>query len=158
MSSSAEYVGCAHENFDLPNRSFCHWLVWCLVDWMIEIWGNKTYCQFNNLFISQTGASVVCGRTIHSHNSLAPPPHVGHQPGHTLLWDGIPFFNQYLVIHCCEMTSHSSTSNCHKSANVVVLVTLARTARLSWSHKFSMGLSSGLLAGHSILSTPTFWR
>ena len=46
--------------------------------------------QFNNLFISQTGASVACGRTIHSHNSLAP------HAGHTLLWDGIPFFNQHL--------------------------------------------------------------
>ena len=24
------------------------------------------------------------------------PPHAGHQPAHTLLWDGIPFFNQHL--------------------------------------------------------------
>ncbi|KAK9539539.1 hypothetical protein VZT92_004639 [Zoarces viviparus] len=44
--------------------------------------------------------------------SLAPPPHAGHQPAHTLLWDAF----------------HSSSRICHKSANVVVLVTLAGTA------------------------------
>ena len=42
------------------------------------------------------GALVVCGRTIHSNNSVATPPHTGHRPGHTLLWDGISFFNQHL--------------------------------------------------------------
>ncbi|KAM4739344.1 AP-1 complex subunit sigma-2 isoform 2-T2 [Anableps anableps] len=31
------------------------------------------------------GDSVTCGRTIHNRNSLAPPPHAGHQLGHTLL-------------------------------------------------------------------------
>lgn len=34
---------------------------------------------------------------MHSHNSLAPPPHAGLQLGLTLLWDGIPFFNQCLL-------------------------------------------------------------
>ena len=27
----------------------------------------------------------------------APPVHVGHQPGHTLMWDDIPSFNQHLL-------------------------------------------------------------
>ena len=61
-----------------------------------------------------------------------------------------------LVTHCCEMASHSSTSIRRKSASVVVLVTLAWMVRPSWSHKCSMGLRSGLLAGYSILSTPKF--
>ena len=83
----------------------------------------------------------MCARTIHSYNSLAHPPHVGHQPG-----------------HCCGMASHSSTSICRKSARVVVIFTLAWTTCPSWSHNCSVGLRSGLLAGHSILSTPKFWR
>lgn len=51
------------------------------------------------------------GRTIHSHNSLAPSAHAGHQPAHTLLWDGIPFFNQHL--------SHVSQRGCvdHSGTN-----------------------------------------
>ena len=60
--------------------------------------------------------------------------------------------------HCWGRAPHSSTSICRKSANVVVLVTLAWTARPSWSPECSVGLRSGLLAGHSILSTPKFWR
>ena len=40
---------------------------------------------------------LTCGRTIHSHKSLEPPSHAGYHPGHTLLWDGIPFFNQHLL-------------------------------------------------------------
>ena len=56
------------------------------------------------------------------------------------------------------MAFHSSTRNRCRSASVVVLVTLTRTARPSWIHKYSIGLRSGLMAGHSILSTPTFWR
>ena len=60
--------------------------------------------------------------------------------------------------HCCGRAPHSSTSICRKSASVVVLVNLARTACPNWSHECSMGLRSGLLAGHSILSTPKFWR
>src|SRR4029434_1557816 len=68
-----------------------------LVDWMIELsisnkeqtryFGNFTLYSFK----SPSGASGAGGRSIRSHNSLAPPPHAGHQPGHTLLWDGIPF-------------------------------------------------------------------
>ena len=72
----------------------------CLVDWMIELSisnkeqtrhiGNFTLYSFNTL----SGASVAGGRSIRCHNSLAPPPHAGHQPGHTLFWDGIPFLYQ----------------------------------------------------------------
>ncbi|XP_051239305.1 uncharacterized protein LOC127353784 [Dicentrarchus labrax] len=61
------------------------------------------------------GASVACGRTIHSHNGLAPPPHAGHQPGHTLLWDGIPFFNQYLSqVSQRGCVGHSGTNSTPK--------------------------------------------
>ena len=63
-----------------------------------------------------------------------------------------------LATFCCGMASHSSMRICGKSANMVLLVTLARTARPSWPHKCSIGLRSGLTAGHSILSTPKFWR
>jgi len=38
-----------------------------------------------------------------------------------------------LVTLCCGMASHSSTSICPKSANVVVLITLAWTEGPSWS-------------------------
>lgn len=31
------------------------------------------------------------------HNSLAPDPHAGHQPGHTWLWDDISYLNQGLL-------------------------------------------------------------
>src|SRR4029434_9947390 len=72
----------------------------CLVDWIIELsisnkeqtrhTGNFTHYSFNK----RSGASGAGERSIRSHNSLAPPPHAGHQPGHTLLWDGIPFLNQ----------------------------------------------------------------
>ena len=40
-----------------------------------------------------------------------------------------------LITHCCGMASQSSTRICRKSANVVVLVTLAWTAGPNWSHK-----------------------
>ena len=39
-----------------------------------------------------------------------------------------------LVTHCCGMASHSSTRICRKSANMFAMVSLARTARPSWSH------------------------
>ena len=90
-------------------------LAWCcLVDLMVKVWRNKTYWKFNNS-LKQIGASVGCGTTIHSHNSLAPPPHAGHQPGHTLLQDGIPFFNQ----HPSQVSQHgcvgqSGTNNTPK--------------------------------------------
>ena len=58
---------------DLPNL-FCQTsysaIDSCLMDWMIEVWKNKTYWQFVNLLIWQTGASVACGGTIHSHNMV----------------------------------------------------------------------------------------
>src|SRR4029434_5459165 len=71
----------------------------CLVDWMVELSisnkeqtrhiGNFTLYSFN----TPSRASRAGGGFIRSHNSLAPLPHAGHQPGHTLLWDGIPFLN-----------------------------------------------------------------
>src|SRR4029434_9211688 len=72
----------------------------CLVDWIIAIsHSNKektTHIGHLYTHFTLSGTSVACGRSIRSHNSLAPPPHAGHQPGHTLLWDGIPFLNQDL--------------------------------------------------------------
>src|SRR4029434_1911889 len=69
----------------------------CLVDWMIELSiSNKEQTRHigNFKLYSFNTASGVGGGSIRSHNSLALPPHAGHQPGHTLLWDGIPFLNQ----------------------------------------------------------------
>lgn len=57
---------------------------------------NNIYWQFNPSFIKQTGASVVCGRTIYSHSSLPPPPCGGHLLGPTLLWDGVSLVTQHL--------------------------------------------------------------
>ncbi|XP_041646411.1 uncharacterized protein LOC121511698 isoform X3 [Cheilinus undulatus] len=55
---------------------------------------------------SWEGASIACGRTIHSHSSQASPPYAGH----TLLWDGIPFFSQYLSqVSRCDCVGHSGT-------------------------------------------------
>lgn len=47
----------------------------------------KTYWQFNNLFIQQQESSVAC-REIISSPTPATHPHAGHHPGQTLLWDG----------------------------------------------------------------------
>ena len=47
------------------------------------------------------------------------------QPGHTLLWDGVPFFNQHLL----QVSQHGCVSYS------------------GWSHKRSMALMSGLVAG-----------
>lgn len=43
-----------------------------------------------------------------SHSNLAPAPHAGHQLGHILLWDVIPFFNQQLSqVSQCGCAGHS---------------------------------------------------
>lgn len=55
------------------------------IGWLNSV--EMTHLQFNYL-------SAACGRTKHSRNSLAPPPRAGHRPGHTVLWDGIEFFQQ----------------------------------------------------------------
>src|SRR4029434_9559408 len=72
----------------------------CLLDWMIELSNKEQTRHIDNFtlysFNTPSGASEAGGRSIRSHNSLAPPPHAGHLPGHTLLWHGIPFFNQHL--------------------------------------------------------------
>lgn len=52
-------------------------------------------------------ASAAGGRTICSHNSLAPPPHVGHQPGHMWRWDGIPFLNVVVLVILAH-TAHTA--------------------------------------------------
>ena len=71
----------------------------------------------------------MCGRTIHSHNSLAPPPHAGHQPGHTLLWDGIPFFNQHLSqVSQRGCVGHSGTNSTPKLISQVFNGVEVRTA------------------------------
>lgn len=75
---------------------------------MIKFLITKTYWQIRKLLLYQTNESVVCGRAIHSYNSLAPPPPA---------WS-----------HCCGMSSYSSFSICHKCASVVVLFLLERTA------------------------------
>lgn len=71
---------------------------------------NKYWPFLHFIHFTLSGTSVACGRSIRSHNSLAPPPHAGHQPGHTLLWDGIPFLNQdfsQVSQHGC--VGHSAT-------------------------------------------------
>src|SRR4029434_5411068 len=66
----------------------------CLVDWMIALYTYWPFLHFINFTLS--GTSVARGRSLRSHNSLAPLTHAGLQPSHTLLWDGIPFLNQDL--------------------------------------------------------------
>ena len=74
----------------------------------------------------------MCGRTIHSHNSLAPPPHAGHQPGHTLMWDGIPFFNQHLSqVSQRGCVGHSGTNSTPKLIPQVFNGVEVRTGVLS---------------------------
>lgn len=58
---------------------------------------------------------------------------------HTLLWDGIPFFNHYQPI----TQPFVSFRGCVDSTP-------------GWSHKCWMRFRSRLLAGHSILCTPRF--
>ena len=39
----------------------------------------------------------------------------GHQPGHTLLSDGVPFFNQHLLqVISCDCVGHSGTNSMAK--------------------------------------------
>ena len=85
------------------------------------------------MFHSVSGPSVVCGRCVCSHNSLAPSPHARHQ---SVLWDGIPFLNKDLwQVGQRGSVGHSS---------------MYSSAKLIWQ----VGQRSGLTAGHSILSTP----
>ena len=59
-----------------------------------------------------------------------------------------------LLTLCCGMSSHSSTSICPRSANMVVLVTLERTAGPSWSQN-GVQWGWGQDCRQAILSTPT---
>jgi len=86
--------------------------------------GNFTLYSFN----TPSGASVAGGRSI---RSLAPPPHAGHHPGRTLLWDGLLFLYQESL----------QFSQCGCDGQL-----LTRTARPSWAHKCSVGLRSGLFS------------
>lgn len=53
---AAEYVSWTHES---AKHFILLTLVWCLwLYWMIEVWRNKTYLQFNSLSIYQKKASV----------------------------------------------------------------------------------------------------
>lgn len=70
----------------------------------------------------------------------------------TTAWHRFLMLAISLVIYCYGLASHSSTIICFKLASVVVFDTLQQTAHLSWSHKCSVGLRSGLQTGHSILS------
>ena len=82
----------------------------CLVDWMIALSHSNKEKTTHIGHFTLSGTSVACGRSICSHNSLAPPPHAGHQPGHILLWDGIPFLNQELLkFNQRGCVGHSST-------------------------------------------------
>lgn len=71
----------------------------------------------NWLLFWQIGRLKWCGGTRHSHNSVAAPPHVGHQPGQTR-WQ-------------------SNCSICRESAIVVVL---AMDSVAGWPHKSWMGV------------------
>lgn len=93
---------------------------------------NKVWKTNIKQFIHLTNRDL---SSVWNHNILAPPPHAGHQVGYTLLWDGIPFFNQRLF----------QVGQC-------ICVTLARTARPTRFHKCSVGLRLGLQAGHSLHS------
>ena len=76
----------------------------------------------------------------------------------TTAWHLLLMLFTSLVILSCGMAFHSSTRISRRSASVVRSVTLCLTDRPSWSHKCSMGLRSGLFAGYSILSMPSFCR
>ena len=52
--------------------------------------------------------SVASGRPERSQDSLAPPPHAGHQPCHALQWDGVPLFDKDLSqFSQCRLIRHS---------------------------------------------------
>ena len=60
-------------------------------------WQEKTNWPHASFILHSVSlTTVACGRSICSHNSLTPSPHAGHQLGHILLWDGIPFLNKDL--------------------------------------------------------------
>lgn len=105
----------AISSLPVPNRLFSYWL---MIGVFYGIRWNKTYCQFKNLFIYKTWASVACGRSIHSHFSLAPPHHAGHQFCHTLPVRWHPILQPQLRQCGCVGT------------------TLAQRACPNWSHKF----------------------
>lgn len=64
--------------FSASASLFCKWLLFGRLDNT-----SRKKQDIGNLAMYLLGAQAVCGGTTHSHNSLAGPPHVGHQPGQT---------------------------------------------------------------------------
>lgn len=64
--------------FSASASLFCKWLLFGRLD-------NSSHKKqdIGNLAMYLLGAQAVCGGTTNSHNSLAGPPQVGHQPGQT---------------------------------------------------------------------------
>ena len=145
----SQYVGCAHEKFaksSLPNSLFCYWLLFGVIWWIgwlkseeTRHIGNLTIYLFNKqefqLHVEEPNTATT---------ELGTSFHADLQPGHTLLWDGIPFFNQRLSqVSKRGCVGHSGTNSFSKPKLIPQVLN---------------GVDSGLLADHSILSTPKFWR
>lgn len=126
------YVGWAHKKLaksSLPirNREFCYWHWFDVIYWIGLVKSEK------NRHIGNF--------TIHSFTKQGPQWHV-EEPStatSTTAWHLLHKPVTSLVTHCCVMTSHSSSIIGLQSANVVVLVTLAQTARPSSFHKWGWG-------------------
>ena len=73
-------------------------------------------------------------------------------------WHRLRILDTSRCIRIWGIPFHSSRSIRLRSRRVETCVICLRTARPSWSHTCSMGLRSGLHAGHSIRSTRWAWR
>lgn len=121
-----------------PDGTDLFFVLW-VIGWFNSV-SNKKHTRHIGNFMFFYWTNKKSGWKKHNSLNSLTPPQAGHQPAYTWLWDGIPFFNQDLSkVSQCGWVSHSSQH--------------------VWADPPSVqfGLSSGLLAGHSILSTSTFW-
>ena len=91
-----------------------------------------------------------------SHNSFAPPPHAGHQPGHFLLWDSIPFLNEdILQVSQRGCVGHSKTYSTPKLIpqmfNWVEVWTHGRPVHPVHSHILEVGCNDPGSVGASVV-------
>src|SRR4029434_3245141 len=124
---------------------------------MIELLiSNKEQTRHIDNFTLYSFNTLSCGRSIHSYNSLAPPPHAGHQAGHTLLWDGIPFLNQELLqVSQRGSVGHSNTYSTPKLIpqvfNWVEVSTHGRPFHSLYSHVLEVVCDNPSSVGWSVV-------
>lgn len=89
--------------FSASANLFCKWLLFGILDN-----SSRKKQDIGNLAMYLLGAQAVCGGTTHSHNSLAGPPHVGHQPGQTRWQSNYSILLLVCPCGCVDQTNPTS--------------------------------------------------